>query len=310
MSTAELTDAPGVQTALAPVATPGPVTAAEPAPELSVIVVSYRTRALTLRALATVVEQTRDTRYEILLLDNASDDGSADAVAAAFPRVRLIRSAENLGFAAGNNRAIREARGRYLLLLNPDTEVRDGAIDRLLDFAKRDGGGGIYGGRTVFPDGSLNIASCWNRMTPWSVFCLATGLTAAFRQTRLFNPEAIGGWRRDSVRRVDIVVGCFFLIGRELWDALDGFDETFFMYGEEADLCLRAAERGVRPVITPDAEIVHLVGASSQRREDKLMTLLRSKATLIRRYWPRRRHAWGLGMLRLWVLLRRVGFDR
>src|SRR5690606_35725860 len=117
------------------------------------------------------------------------------------------------------------------------------------------------------------------------VFCVATGLSSLFRGSSLFNPEGYGGWKRDTVREVDIVSGCFFLIRRELWERLGGFDPAFFMYGEEADLCLRARKLGARPMVTPEATIVHYGGASERVRADKMVRLLQAKALLIRRHW-------------------------
>lgn len=263
-----------------------PTVGAEAAPTLAVIVVSYNTRALTLRCLQTLHAATRETRFETILFDNASPDGSAEAVAAAFPGVRLVRSADNLGFGRANNAAAAMTDAEWLLLLNPDTEVHDGAIDRLMAFAAANPDHGVYGGRTVFPDGSLNIASCWGRMTPWSTLCMALGLSAAFRGSEWLNPEGIGGWRRDSVREVDVVVGCFLLIRRSLWTALGGFDARYWMYGEDADLCLRAARLGARPVITPDAAIMHLVGAASATRADKVVMVARARVSLMRDHWP------------------------
>ncbi|PWJ12893.1 glycosyltransferase family 2 protein [Jannaschia seohaensis] len=277
-----------------------------PAPDLTVIVISYNTRALTLAALRTLYAQTSETDMEVIVLDNASADGSADAIAAAFPQARLIRAPENLGFARANNVAAARARGAWLLLLNPDTEIRDRAVDRLMAFARAHPSHGIYGGRTVFPDGTLNPTSCWGRITLWSVLCSATGLTAAFPRSRLFNPETIGGWGRDSVREVDIVTGCFLLIPRALWDRLGGFDLKYFMYGEEADLCLRAGRLGYRPVVTPEAEIMHLVGASANTRADRAVRVARARATLIRDHWPAWKVPLGLGAMWAGVGLRRL----
>lgn len=271
-------------------------------PELTVIVVSYNTRDLTLKCLETLYAGTHATRFRCVVLDNASEDGSADAIAAAFPQVDLIRSKENLGFARANNVVAAAARSEWLLLLNPDTEVYDGAVDRLIAFARAHPEAGITGGRTVFPDGRLNIASCWNRITPWSVFCMATGLTAALPNSRVFNPEGIGGWKRDSVREVDIVVGCFLMIPRRLWDALGGFNLKYWMYGEEADLCLRARDLGYRPMITPEAEIMHLVGASTAHiRAAKTMMVARARITLIEDHWPRIWVPLGRAMMAFWA---------
>ena len=273
-------------------------------PTLTIIVVSYNTKDLTLKCLETLYATTKTTRFHTVVLDNASADGSADAVAEAFPQVELIRSPDNLGFARANNEVAAAATTEWLLLLNPDTECHEGAVDNLMTFSIDNPQAGITGGRTVFPDGSLNIASCWRRMTPWSVFCSATGLTALFPNSTLFNPEAMAGWPRDTVRRVDIVVGCFLMIRRELWNELGGFDLKYFMYGEEADLCLRAAKIGYRPMITPDAEIMHLVGAASKKTSDKTLLVAKAKATLIKDHWSAGWGWFGMGAMWSWAALR------
>lgn len=275
-----------------------------PAAALTVIIISYNTRDLTLKCLETLYANTHTVPFHTVVWDNASSDGSAEAVGAAFPQVELIASPDNLGFAAANNRVAENAVTEWLLLLNPDTEVHSGAVDALFDFSRAHPRAGITGGRTVFPDGSLNIASCWMQITPWSAFCMATGLTAAFRQSALFNPEAMGAWQRDSVREVDIVVGCFLMIPRALWNELGGFDLKYFMYGEEADLCLRAAAIGYSPMITPDAQIMHLVGASSGRVADKVVMVAKSRVTLIRDHWRASLVPLGLGLTWLWGGLR------
>lgn len=275
------------------------------AAEITVIIISYNTRDLTLTCLETLFTNTHDTHAHVVVLDNASTDGSADAIAQRFPQVELVASKENLGFAKGNNVVAARANTEWLLLLNPDTEVHPKAIDNLLAFAKANPKAGITGGRTVFPDGSLNIASCWMRITPWSAFCMATGLTKLFRGSAIFNPEGMGNWPRDSVREVDIVVGCFLMIPRKLWNELGGFDLKYFMYGEEADLCLRARAIGYRPAITPDAQIMHLVGASSSAVARRVKKVAKARVTLIRDHWPSWQVPFGVGMMWLWVALRR-----
>lgn len=276
-------------------------------PELTVVMISYNTRELTLIALETLLANAGDVSMDIVLWDNASGDGSAEAVAARFPNeVRLIRSPNNVGFAAANNAAAAEARTPWLLLLNPDTETHPRAIENLLAFAKERPEAGIVGGRTVFPDGSLNIASCWNRMTIWSLFCRAAGLSRAFPDSLLFNPEAIGGWQRDTVRHVDVVVGCLLMISKSVWDELGGFREKYFMFGEESDLCLRAADLGYRPMITPDVQIMHHVGASYTESEQRMVKVLKGQMTVIRDHWHWLAQPVGRGLLLTWVALRTV----
>ncbi|MBE9640459.1 glycosyltransferase family 2 protein [Salipiger mangrovisoli] len=275
--------------------------AAGRAPELTVIIVSYNTRALTLKALETLYATTRLTRFHTVVLDNASSDGSAEAIAEAYPQVELIASRENLGFARANNLVAEAARSDWLLLLNPDTECHENAVDALMAFSKAHPEAGITGGRTVFPDGSLNIASCWMRITPWSAFCKAAGLSSLFSHSMVFNPEAMGGWQRDSVREVDIVVGCFMMVRRSLWQELGGFDLKYFMYGEEADLCLRARALGYRPMITPDAQIMHLVGAASKSQARKYALLAKARLTLMQDHWPGWQLPFGRATLAFWV---------
>ena len=279
-----------------------PATTQTTMPELTVIVVSYNTRALTLKCLETLYAETRDTAFRCVVVDNASMDGSAEAIEVAFPQVALIALEENLGFARANNIVAAQADTEWLLLLNPDTEIHDRAVDRLLAFAKAHPEAGITGGRTVFPDGTLNVASCWNQITPWSTFCAATGLASIFRKSLLFNPEGIGGWARDSVREVDIVVGCFLMIRRALWQDLDGFDLKYWMYGEEADLCLRAKARGYKPMITPNAEIMHLVGAASKDMDARKYAMIaKGRITLIRDHWSPAWVPFGRAMLLQWA---------
>jgi len=274
-------------------------------PTLSVIVVSYNTREMTLACLASLRDRT-ETDFETIVVDNASTDGSAEAIAAAFPEMDLMAETANHGFAGANNLAAHRARGEYLLLLNPDTLVLDGAVDRLLAFAQTRPEAGIWGGRTLYGDRSLSPASCWGRMTLWNLFCRASGLTGVFPRSGLFNSEAYGGWDRGTERAVDIVTGCFLMIRRADWEALGGFDPAFFMYGEEADLCLRARALGATPRITPEATIVHYGGASENVRADKMIRLLSGKISLIDRHFPAWQRPLARGLLHAWPLSRMI----
>lgn len=277
-------------------------------PDLSIIVVSYNTREMTLECLRSVYAETR-TPFELIVVDNASSDGSAKAIASEFPSVILLAETENHGFAPAHDIALRYASAPWLLLLNPDTVVLDGALDTLMKFAKANPQAGIWGGRTLYPDGSLNPSSCWGEMTLWSLTCQAMGLSTLFRNSMLLNPEGYGGWMRDTVREVDIVSGCLFLIRRSDWEVLGGFDPVFQMYGEEADLCLRARAKGFRPMITPEAEIIHYGGASEKVRADKFVRLLRAKVELIKRHFPAHSRSLGAALLTRWPLSRWVALS-
>ena len=262
--------------------------------DLSIIVVNYNTRDLTAACLQSVYAQTEGYTFELIVVDNDSNDGSATAIRERFPEARLIEPKANLGFARANNLAAAQARGQRLLLLNSDTVVLDGAIQKLLAFADVQAEAGIFGGRTVFADGTLNPTSCWARPTLWSNLCAALGLTALGANTSWLNPEAIGGWARNDTRCVDIISGCFLMIDRDLWQRLDGFDPRFFMYGEDADMCLRARAIGARARICPEAQIIHYGGASETVQSDKLVRLFTARSQLMHRHW--RAGAWRLGI--------------
>jgi len=255
------------------------------APELSIVVISYNTRQMTLDCLASVQAETR-TPFELIVVDNASTDGSAEAIAEAFSEATLMAESKNHGFAAAHGIALKHATAPWLLLLNPDTVVLDGALDKLLAHAKMTPEPGIWGGRTLYADGRLNPTSCWGRITLFSLVSRLFFFSNLFPRSELLNSEEIGRWPRDTAREVDIVTGCLFLMRRVDWDRLGGFDPAFVMYGEEVDLCLRARAQGFRPQITPAATIVHHGGASETVRADKMVRLLNARIALIKRHFP------------------------
>lgn len=277
------------------------------APKLSIIVISYNTREMTLKCLETVVAETLNTEFQLIIIDNASTDGSAEAIDAQYGGTAdVVLSERNLGFAAANNLAAEMAEGEYILLLNPDTEILDGAIDKLMAFSQENTEAKIWGGRTVFADFSLNPASSWGKMTLWGLAATVTGLSSLFRNSSIFNVEGMGNWDRKGNRHVDIVTGCFLLISREFWILLGGFDKEFFMYGEEADLCLRAAKLGANPLSTSAAVIVHHGGASETVQSDKLVRLLNAKYKLIEKHFPQNTRWLAKGLLTLWPWTRYI----
>jgi N-acetylglucosaminyl-diphospho-decaprenol L-rhamnosyltransferase len=257
--------------------------------DVAVVIVSYNTAHLISECLDSLDKQRGALAQQVIVIDNGSSDGSVEAIRN-HADVELIDAGKNLGFARAVNRAAATADAEFLVLLNPDTVVLDQAIERLADFASSHPGHGLYGGRTVHRDGSYEMSSCWALPTVWSMTCFALGLTTLFRGSARFDPESLGDWRRDTVREVGIVTGCLLLIPLALWRDLGGFDERYFMYGEDADLAFRVRTAGMRPIISPDACIVHDVGGASSSRGDKLVLLYRGKATLLRdhfRGWRR-----------------------
>lgn len=280
-----------------------------PAPKVSIIVVSYNTRDMTLDCLRSVQAETR-LPYELIVVDNASTDGSAEAIAAEFPGITFLAETDNHGFAKANNIAAERATGEYILLLNPDTVVLDGAIDKLVAFAEARPEAKLWGGRTLYGDGSLNPGSCWRKLTLWNTFCRTSGLTGVFPNSSLFHSQAYGGWDRLSERQVDIITGCLLLIRTEDWRTLGGFDLTFFMYGEDSDLSLRATrDLAASPRMTPDAVIVHYGGASEKVRSDKMIRLLSAKIELTKSHIPTWQRPAVQFLLRLWPLTRQLAFS-
>ena len=277
-------------------------------PIVSILIVSYRNPDLTRRCLQSVEREVTGKPYEVLVLDNASGDGSAEMIRAEFPWLHLVVSEVNLGFAAANNVLARDAQGQFVLLLNPDTLVHPGAFEALLDLAVRFPDAGIYGGRTLRPSGDLDPRSCWGFQTIWSLTCFATGLSKARKGSRIFDPESLGSWQRDKVRRVDVVTGCLLLMRTQLWRELGGFDATFWMYGEDQDLAIRATRAGYRAMITPDAVVTHVMGASSTSA-DKVVMLLRARVRLMRKHWGPKRTQVGTFLLTVGCGLRAVAGD-
>jgi GT2 family glycosyltransferase len=273
---------------------------------LSILMISYNTCEITLEAIRSIVRECNEIEsYEIIVLDNASIDSSVQSIRNVFQnKVRLIASKTNIGFAAGNNEAAKDAKGEYLLLLNPDTIIFEKAISKLLNFSQYYPEAKIWGGRTRFADGTLNPSSCWQKQTLWSLFCQVVGLSSLFRRTNLFNSEGIGGWNRTGTRTVDIVSGCFLLIKRDFWKEMGGFHPDYFMYGEDADLCLRAKENGARPMVTSEATIVHYGGASEKILVDKVVRLVKAKVLLIHRHFNPVTVPLGVAMLSGWPLSR------
>lgn len=272
--------------------------------DVAIIIVTYNSAGQINACLRSVLDQGSGVRQQIIVLDNASHDGTAELVRSGFPEVQIIEPGRNLGFACGVNEAVRHAQAEFVLLLNPDTEILDRAVEKVVAFARAHPHHGFYGGRTLKPDGSLEPSSCWGAPTLASMALFAFGLTTLAPRHPVLDPESLGRWPRDTVREVGVITGCFLLARRQAWQELGGFDERFFMYGEDVDLALRARKAGYRPVVCPDAQVMHEVGQSSARPIDKMMLLYRGKAHLVRTHWQGAGQWLGLFFLKLGVALR------
>ena len=201
----------------------------------------------------------------MIVVDQASGDGTAAWLAAEHPEVRVVALAENVGFGAGNNRGAEVASGRWLLLLNSDAFVRPGAIDELMRFAEARPGAGVVGPRLLWPDGRLQ-RSC--RRLPDGLpprHGVPLRCASSRRARGSLNGFYCGDFAHDEPRRVDWVTGACLLVRRELFEQLGGFDEAFFLYSEEVDLLYRAAQLGAETWYDPAAEVVHVWGGTAGR---------------------------------------------
>ena len=258
-----------------------------PALEVSIAIVGYGAPDLLDRCLASVAGAgAPSVSHEVLLVDNASPvplRGSLRTDLDAFPTpLTFVELERNVGFGAACDHLASKARGRWLLLLNPDAEVLPGAVDALVAFAAADPSRGIVGGRTVTVEGDLDPTSVLGAQTLWTMLGFATGLSTALKHSRVFGAEPMAWWARDSHREVGVVTGAFLVVPLAVYRALGGFGRSFFMYGEDADLCRRAREVGYRPSFTPEATVVHVGGGTATSSTNRLLMVLRGKATLAR----------------------------
>jgi GT2 family glycosyltransferase len=226
--------------------------------DVSVVVVSWNTREDLRRCLASIERETPEARHEVFVVDNASADGSAAMVRAEFPRVRLLANDANRGFAAANNQAFALARGRYVLVLNPDTVVTDRAIERTIRLADADPTIGVLGCQVLLREGEVQ-RTCFRFPTVLDQLVVSTGLDRVL-PPRLADGPTMKRWDRRSARDVDVVSGMYMLVRKSALDEVGPMDEGYFVYAEEADLCFRLRNAGWRCVFTPLARIVHTDG--------------------------------------------------
>jgi GT2 family glycosyltransferase len=243
-------------------------------PDVSVSLVNTDNRELLLDCLASLPAAAREVKLQTIVVDNASTDGSAAAVREAFPGTEVVALDRRQGFGANHNQAIRRSRGRYVFILNEDTVLHGGALDRLCRFMDRNPSVGAAGPRILNPDGSEQ-PSAFHFPSPRRV--AATTLTlqrALWRQS--------GG---DEIRRVDWVCGAAILARRAALEAIGGFDESLFIYSEDADLCLRLRTEGYRTAYFPHASLVHYENATTSGvPERRIYQTERSRAMYARKH--------------------------
>ena len=224
--------------------------------KLSIIVVNYNCAKVIRTCFSSVYRETKGCSFEVTLVDNASTDGSVEIVEKEFPKVRIVRNNENNGFAAANNVAIRQAAGEYVLLLNPDTEILDGALQKTVAFMDSSPGTGIAGCKLLYADGSLQ-PSVRGYPSVLSAFLDATFLYLLLPRNRMMRGTGLSRFDPSRAQEVDWVIGAYFMMRRSMIDALGMLDEQFWIYGEEVDYCQRAKDAGFETWYFPDAKVVH-----------------------------------------------------
>lgn len=237
--------------------------------DISIVIVNYNTSRLLLECIKSIKKETK-SKYEIIVVDNASSDQSCKKIRVEHPDVILIENKNNNGFARANNQGFERACGRYFMILNPDTVILNGAIDKLVEFMDQNRSVGICGPKNISADGSVQID---NNKFPsfWKSFSSYFNLEKKIRKLEIFRiknkkQECLFDWWD-----VERVVGCAMVIRSQLYKKLNGFDEKYFMYFEETDFCYRAKKNGVNIAIIASAEIIHYGGESSKTRKDELM---------------------------------------
>jgi len=276
--------------------------------DISVVIVGWNAKHYLDLCLNSLYEAPTRRSMEILVVDNASSDGSSEMIKAKFPQVKLMRSEENLGFAKGNNLAIRQCQGRYIALVNPDVIVFPGCLDALADFLDQHPKVGDVGPRVLNPDMTLQ-STCRRFPTLWNNFCSATGLATKFKNSRFFAGEHMFYFPHDRTLAVDVLVGCFSMIRREAFDDVGLLDENLFMYGDDVDWCRRARKAGWQVVFFPGARAIHDRGKITAPYPVRF-AVAQQRSVLY--YWRKHHGFWGVTGIRSIILfhhLARYGFS-
>lgn len=228
-------------------------------PELSIIIVSYNVRQYLLDCLASVVATCRGIEHEIIAVDNASSDGSAQAVKEKYPQVKLVANKNNAGFAKANNQGYGISTGEYILLLNPDTLVKPGAVKTVLEFMKNTPDAGLAGCRLLNSDGTLQKSA---KRLP----TVAGNLAQAFFLDRLLFPENRSSfYYGQEPRRIGYPNGAFMMVRRSALGEMPLLNDDYFMYAEEKDLALKLKHMGYSTYFVPGGEIIHHGGKSTDQ---------------------------------------------
>ncbi len=255
--------------------------------DVSVIIVNWNTRDLLLACLRSLEEERTPAR-EVIVVDNASTDGSAERIMAEYPDVRLIASPDNLGWSKGNNVGAKASSGRFLFLLNPDTEVRPGALGELIRLMEARPEAGACAPKLLNPDGSLQ-PSLRRFPEPRHLLWDALGLAKRYPRSRRFAAYRMGDFDYDQVAEVEQPMGAALFIRRETWEQVGGMDESFPIFFNDVDWCYRAVKAGWRILFDPAAEVIHHGGSSTRQVKPRMITEShRSLERFYRKHYRRR----------------------
>jgi N-acetylglucosaminyl-diphospho-decaprenol L-rhamnosyltransferase len=239
-------------------------------PALTVVVVTWNSSEPLVNCLRALEAEREVILLELLVVDNASTDGSADVARQITPWAQVIENRDNRGFAAANNQALAQAQGRYIALLNPDAEVLDYALASLVRFLDRMPDAAAVGPMTLTASGEVDPRCARRFPTLWTEFCEVGGLTRRFPRHRLFSGASMGHWDHRDSRDVDALSGACMIIRREALDQVGLLDEDFFMYSEDTELCFRLKQAGWRVVYWPAARVRHWGGYSTSQMRDAM----------------------------------------
>lgn len=233
--------------------------------DLSIIIVNYNVKEFLLNLLDSIRKASKEISTEVIVVDNASDDGSYEVLREKYPDVKLIVNKENVGFGKANNQALQIANGKYILLLNPDTIVREDTFTKMIEFFQSHPEAGIAGCKVLNPDGTLQLACRRGFPGPWTSFTKVMGLSTLFPKSKLFARYNLTYLNENQTYEVDAVSGAFLMMSKKAYETIGGFDPQFFMYGEDLDLCYRAQKSGFKVYYVHSTEIIHYKGESTRR---------------------------------------------
>lgn len=244
--------------------------------KLSIIIVNYNTKALLRQCLESVIS------HEVIVVDNGSKDGSVEMVEKEFPKVELIKNKSNLGFAKANNQALRQAQGRYILFLNSDTIVPKETTSELLSYLEKHPEIGVITPRLELRNGKLDPDCHRGFPQPWAAFCYFSSLEKIAPKSKIFGQYHQGWKDLNTIHEIDSCCGAFLLTRKNILEEVGGFDEAYFFYGEDLDLCYRIKQKGWKIVYYPKVKAIHYKGASSGLRKESKDVARPDRAVLIK----------------------------